>query len=112
LDLFDDTYCHQCRTRTKCEPVAKKDDAGEVTVKVLCSTCRSAGENTRALDEELSNVKRWMLKLRRSNKPHTEKRLTAGAYLYELLRMVADSYVPEPQRGAIEEILNLDDSII
>jgi hypothetical protein len=111
LDIFSDAYCHQCRTRTQCEPVAKKNEAGEVTVRVLCRPCQQTGENTLALDELLSNVKRWMWQLRRSNKPYAEKRGSASAYLYDVLRVVAAAYVPEPQRGAIEEILTLDDSL-
>ncbi|GHO89995.1 hypothetical protein KSF_000430 [Reticulibacter mediterranei] len=51
-----DIYCHQCRTRTQCEPVAKKNEAGEITVKVLCCSCQQAGESTLAFDELLGNV--------------------------------------------------------
>lgn len=109
MDIFEDTYCHQCRERTRCEPVARRDAQGQIAVKVLCNTCRLDEGNTQAVDELLSDVKRWVFRLRRSNKSWDDKKLSCSAYTTEILQLVADTYVPEPQRGIIHEVLRLCD---
>jgi hypothetical protein len=110
-DLLANTFCHRCEKRADCYPVVSKDDFNRTTIRVLCETCRNAVVDLQAIQEKLGNIQRWYRKLIQSNKPYGDKAGAARAYLYEVLRLVSVSYVPQPVQAIIQEILLLDDRI-
>ena len=110
-DLLADTYCHRCEKKADCFPVVSRDDFNRTTIRVLCETCRDVVVDMQEINEKLGNIQRWYRKLIRSNKPRDEKATSAWAYLYDVLKLVSDTYVPQPVQANIQEILLLDDQI-
>ena len=110
-DLLADTFCHRCEKKADCYPVVSRDDINRTTIRVLCETCRDTIVIMQTINEKLENIKHWYCLLRRRNKPYDEKISSAHSYLYEVIKLVSVSYVPQPVQANIQEILLLDDQI-